>query len=225
LQIFFFSEQSAANSTDDEQTSPQPQISYSTLWFVGLEFKKNLESIDLNLTESIQNFTDLVFKQAQKNGISRPDLSMDAKHVRRKQLKDYLPASILKLDMKLSTALKRNARMSETSITEQTTNTSNAQNQPPTTPSNLRTTLLRNESNDSFLFTQQQSPNSDSNLQSPLPDRQANNENENLNANKKPSLKRPYSSLNGNGTAESQFKKCKDINNTHQQTEELLDPI
>ncbi len=32
---------------------------FSTLWFVGLEFITNLESVDLNLTESIQNFTDL----------------------------------------------------------------------------------------------------------------------------------------------------------------------
>jgi hypothetical protein len=208
-----------------------PQVSYSTLWFVGLEFKKNLESIDLNLTESIQNFTDLVFKQAQKIGISRPDLAMDAKHVRRKQLKDYLPGHILKLDVKQSTGLKRNARHSESSLTELITTNPCAQQQPPTTPSNMRTTLLRNESQDSFLFSQQQSPNSESSAQSPMPvdtsNKQANNENENSNnASKKASLKRPYSSLtNSNGTTEIQFKKCKDINNTHQQTDELLDTI
>ena len=36
----------------------QAQV-YTTSWFVGLEFIPNLDSVDLNLTESIQNFTDL----------------------------------------------------------------------------------------------------------------------------------------------------------------------
>ena len=92
---------------------------------MGLEFKlTSNELVDLNLTEPIQSFTDMgkthfakyksilysfqlfillilkVYKQAQKVTISQPQL--EAKYVRRARLKDFLPAGILKLDLKSS---------------------------------------------------------------------------------------------------------------------------
>jgi hypothetical protein len=58
------------------------------------------QTVDLDLTEPIQSFTDRVYMQAQKSGLIEP--SLDAKYVRRVHLKDYLPPSILKIDKSLS---------------------------------------------------------------------------------------------------------------------------
>lgn len=72
---------------------------YITFWFIGLEFEISKDTtVDLDLTEPIQSFTDRVYGQAQKLNIILPVL--DAKHVRRAQLKNYLPLSILKLEPK-----------------------------------------------------------------------------------------------------------------------------
>ena len=45
----------------DEDTQVEQDVTiYSTLWFIGLEFKiTNNELVDLNLTDTIQSFTDM----------------------------------------------------------------------------------------------------------------------------------------------------------------------
>ena len=45
----------------DEETQAEQDVTiYSTLWFIGLEFKiTNNELVDLNLTDTIQSFTDM----------------------------------------------------------------------------------------------------------------------------------------------------------------------
>jgi hypothetical protein len=45
----------------DEETQVEQDVTiYSTLWFIGLEFKiTNNELVDLNLTDTIQGFTDM----------------------------------------------------------------------------------------------------------------------------------------------------------------------
>jgi len=75
-----------------------------------LEFKiTNNELVDLNLTDTIQSFTDMIYKQATKVGISHPQF--DAKYVKRTKLKEYLPLSTLKLEPKIS----RNSRSESSS--------------------------------------------------------------------------------------------------------------
>lgn len=140
---------------ENKETQTQ---SYSTLWFVGLEFINNRESVDINLTESIQEFRDTVFKQAQKIQIYKPEILMEAQHVKRKDLKKFLPslASLLKADSQKSSS-KLSRSESVTTITD-TLNASNI-SIPPQSPANedklksniSKTALLRNESNDSFI--------------------------------------------------------------------------
>jgi hypothetical protein len=45
----------------DEETQTEVDVTnYSTFWFIGLEFKiTNNELVDLNLTDTIQSFTDM----------------------------------------------------------------------------------------------------------------------------------------------------------------------
>ena len=48
-------------SADERTTDATEELVmvYSTLWFVGIELKPNNEVIDLNLTDTILNFTDI----------------------------------------------------------------------------------------------------------------------------------------------------------------------
>lgn len=93
----FQQENKSAEGTSTESDADQaPSNVHQTLWFVGLEFKTGNESLDLNLTDPILDFTNLVYKQAQKVGITNP--AIEAKYVKRTKLKEYLPANILKLE-------------------------------------------------------------------------------------------------------------------------------
>ncbi|CAF0822558.1 unnamed protein product [Brachionus calyciflorus] len=140
---------------------------YSTLWFIGIELKQNNEVMDLNLTDIILSFKDMIYKQANKVMIACPQF--DAKYVKRTRLKDYLPSNILKLEPKSSKTsrvdLNRNGSENSTNgILDQKPNgyqkplNENHENQEEN-----QTTLLRNESKDTLLLNRGYlSPSSDS---------------------------------------------------------------
>lgn len=131
---------------EEKQPSEQPDepekdvTIYSTLWFIGLEFQiTNNELVDLNLTDTIQSFTDLIYKQAQKTLITQPQF--DAKYVRRPRLKDYLPASTLKLEPKNRNTCRSDSSSSnlssanEASMPKKTTSESKSEaTQAPSAP-------------------------------------------------------------------------------------------
>jgi hypothetical protein len=153
------------NPTSYEEVVDEQQI---TKWFVGLDFKKEINCVDLNLTENIQAFTDLVFKQAQKIGFMRPDLSMDAKHVKRKQLKEYLHSSILKLDTKSSKTRSESTSSTTTTTTTTTiiqtcnsseSNTSAQQNKTISDEPSKKIAKKNATRNHEVFFVNEQSPN------------------------------------------------------------------
>lgn len=151
------------NPASYEEVVDEQQI---TKWFVGLDFKKDTNCVDLNLTENIQAFTDLVFKQAQKINIMRPDLSMDAKHVKRKQLKEYLHPSLLKLDTKSSKTRSESTSSTTTSTTTTTqtsvsseTNTSGHLNKSTSDEPSKKIAKKSATLNHEVFFVNEQSPN------------------------------------------------------------------
>jgi poly(A) polymerase len=97
------SSESSSSENGDATASTTPSLlvtNYLSIWFVGLEFKPNNELVDLNLTDTIQQFTDMIYKQAQKVNITQPQF--EAKHSMRNKLKEYIPQSVLKLEQKSS---------------------------------------------------------------------------------------------------------------------------
>lgn len=68
--------------------------SFCSMWFIGMEFKKT-ENLNVDLTESIQNFTNLVHKHATSISLQKEGMEIEARHVRRKQLSMYLDKEIL----------------------------------------------------------------------------------------------------------------------------------
>ncbi|XP_068682241.1 poly(A) polymerase type 3-like isoform X5 [Montipora foliosa] len=68
-----------------------------TRWFIGLQFeKKGAENVNIDLTGAIQMFTNTVHSQALTDKMFKEGMRTEAKHVKKKQLSEYLPSSVLK---------------------------------------------------------------------------------------------------------------------------------
>ncbi|XP_072032189.1 poly(A) polymerase beta-like isoform X2 [Amphiura filiformis] len=68
---------------------------FSALWFIGLEFQIIDPSTKVDLTFDIQSFVHTVHRQAMGISMWKEGMKIEAMHVRRKQLKQFLPSSIL----------------------------------------------------------------------------------------------------------------------------------
>lgn len=70
-----------------------------SMWFIGLEFQKT-ENLNVDLTESIQSFTNSVHKHAVNIKLLKEGMEIEARHVRRKQLNQYLDKELLNRERK-----------------------------------------------------------------------------------------------------------------------------
>lgn len=75
--------------------------SVCTMWFIGLEFAKT-ENLNIVLTYDIKSFTETVNRQAVNINMYKEGMKLEARHVKRKQLHQYLSPSLLKRDRKTS---------------------------------------------------------------------------------------------------------------------------
>ncbi|KAK3092703.1 hypothetical protein FSP39_006186 [Pinctada imbricata] len=66
-------------------------------WFIGLTFNKaeNSTNQNVDLTYDIQSFTNAVHRQAIHIRLMKEDMNIEIKHVKRKQLDQYVPHDIL----------------------------------------------------------------------------------------------------------------------------------
>ncbi|KAL9920998.1 poly(A) polymerase hiiragi isoform 1-T2 [Glossina fuscipes fuscipes] len=100
---------SSNSSTNDEEkiSAPAQQQSsvscspFCSMWFIGLEFERT-ENLNVDLTESIQNFTEHVIQHGVRVNIKmlKEGMSIEARHVKRKQLSQYLDGDFLKRERK-----------------------------------------------------------------------------------------------------------------------------
>ncbi|XP_051937003.1 poly(A) polymerase gamma isoform X2 [Hippocampus zosterae] len=70
---------------------------FVSMWFIGIIFKKveNAESVNIDLTYDIQSFTDTVYRQANNINMLKDGMKIEATHVKKKQLHQYLPAELV----------------------------------------------------------------------------------------------------------------------------------
>lgn len=81
--------------------SQKEQNTHCSMWFIGLEFAKT-ENLSVDLTRDIQLFTEQVDNYAVNIQMWREGMRLDARHVKRKQLSQYLAPSLIKRDRKSS---------------------------------------------------------------------------------------------------------------------------
>lgn len=111
--------QAAMNGTITDANDKLVTAPYCSMWFIGMEFKKT-ENLNVDLTESIQNFTNLVHKHATSINLQKEGMEIEARHVRRKQLNMYLDKEILNRKSSDSTAATTNAPSSVSSAKKRT---------------------------------------------------------------------------------------------------------
>ncbi|XP_044270148.1 poly(A) polymerase type 3 isoform X1 [Tribolium madens] len=96
----------------ESQREPNTQCS---MWFIGLEFAKS-ENLNVNLTYDIQQFTETVQNHALNISMLKEGMKLEARHVKRKQLYQYLSPSLLKRERK--TSVKTNGTESKKRLSD-----------------------------------------------------------------------------------------------------------
>ncbi|KAJ3662237.1 hypothetical protein Zmor_006593 [Zophobas morio] len=86
----------------ESQREPNTQCS---MWFIGLEFAKT-ENLNVNLTYDIQSFTETVQNHALNINMLKEGMKLEARHVKRKQLYQYLSPSLIKRERKTSVSAR-----------------------------------------------------------------------------------------------------------------------
>uniref|UniRef100_A0A3B3RTG3 polynucleotide adenylyltransferase n=1 Tax=Paramormyrops kingsleyae TaxID=1676925 RepID=A0A3B3RTG3_9TELE len=76
---------------------------FVSMWFIGIIFKKveTPESVNIDLTYDIQAFTDTVYRQANNINMLKEGMKIEATHVKKKQLHQYLPPEVLQKKKKV----------------------------------------------------------------------------------------------------------------------------
>uniref|UniRef100_A0AAQ4PSA4 Poly(A) polymerase n=1 Tax=Gasterosteus aculeatus aculeatus TaxID=481459 RepID=A0AAQ4PSA4_GASAC len=77
---------------------------FVSMWFIGIIFKKveNAESVNIDLTYDIQSFTDTVYRQANNINMLKDGMKIEATHVKKKQLHQYLPPELVQKKKRVS---------------------------------------------------------------------------------------------------------------------------
>ncbi|XP_019871884.1 poly(A) polymerase type 3 isoform X2 [Aethina tumida] len=98
---------------DQLESQKEPGV-ITSMWFIGLEFAK-VENLNINLTNDIQLFTKMVNKHALGISMYKETMKLEARHVKRKQLIQYLPPSLIKRERKVSTTSANGPSTSQSS--------------------------------------------------------------------------------------------------------------
>uniref|UniRef100_A0A8C7FSV5 polynucleotide adenylyltransferase n=1 Tax=Oncorhynchus kisutch TaxID=8019 RepID=A0A8C7FSV5_ONCKI len=80
------------------QSFPGPkEKEVSTMWVIGVIFKKmeTSENLNVDLTIDIQSFTDTVYRQAISSKMFEADMKIQAMHVKKRQLHQLLPSLVI----------------------------------------------------------------------------------------------------------------------------------
>lgn len=102
----------------------------SSLWFIGLEFQIIDSSTKVDLTYDIQSFVHTVHRQAMQINMWKEGMKIEAMHVRKKQLKQFLPSSILNKKKSIGGSQEPSSTTSTPSVTPAGTPSSTPQGTP-----------------------------------------------------------------------------------------------
>ncbi|CAO1396452.1 unnamed protein product [Diamesa hyperborea] len=104
---------------------------HCSMWFIGLVFER-LANLNVDLTVSIQSFTDAVHKHALNIKMLKEGMKIEARHVRRKQLVQYIDKNLLQRERKVSDSLN-NTTASVTQLAKKRLSQEMAQSAPKRT--------------------------------------------------------------------------------------------
>ncbi|CAF0732214.1 unnamed protein product [Rotaria sp. Silwood1] len=113
-------ESSSTNVTQQSTTSPSNTTNtpntFRGMWVVGLQFK-NVNKVQLDLTEEIRIFLNVVYKASANNpNLNREIINLDARYIRRRDLHTVLPQHAI-------STLNQSPRLSRTNLLDEKSET------------------------------------------------------------------------------------------------------
>lgn len=121
----------AADTPGDVKLNDKGEVipNHCSMWFIGLVFEKT--NVNVDLTYDISTFTKAVHFQAENTSMLREGMSIEARHVRRKELHQYLSPSLLRRE-RLTSGTKRRLADAQHPPNAQANQANNSQpSQPP----------------------------------------------------------------------------------------------
>uniref|UniRef100_A0A1B0CMP7 Poly(A) polymerase n=2 Tax=Lutzomyia longipalpis TaxID=7200 RepID=A0A1B0CMP7_LUTLO len=103
-----------------DQVPSKTSSAFCSMWFIGLEFQRT-ENLNVDLTESIQSFTDHVHKHALNIKMLKEGMKIEARHVKKKQLNQYLDPEFLRRERKHTEMMEIVQIEKKRAITEEST--------------------------------------------------------------------------------------------------------
>ncbi|GAB0097190.1 Poly(A) polymerase [Sergentomyia squamirostris] len=113
----------------DQTPSKNSTSPFCSMWFIGLEFQR-MENLNVDLTESIQTFTDHIHKHALNIKMLKEGMKIEARHVRKKQLNQYLDPEFLRRERKHTEMLESQSMVfskKRTSVSNEENTTTSSQ--------------------------------------------------------------------------------------------------
>ncbi|XP_011498241.1 PREDICTED: poly(A) polymerase gamma-like isoform X1 [Ceratosolen solmsi marchali] len=71
-----------------------------SVWFIGLAFKKG-ETLNIDLTDDIQIFIDTTKRQAEQIRLLKEDMTLEARYIKKRELKNFISPSLIKRKRKI----------------------------------------------------------------------------------------------------------------------------
>lgn len=126
-------ETASTNSTQQQSTTSPSNTNttsntFSGMWVVGLQFK-NVNKVQLDLTEEIRLFLSVVYRTSTNSGMNRENINLDARYIRRRDLHTVLPKHVL-------ATLNQTPRLSKTNSIDEKSDLNAAHSQMKRTKSN-----------------------------------------------------------------------------------------
>ncbi|XP_015430095.1 PREDICTED: poly(A) polymerase type 3 isoform X1 [Dufourea novaeangliae] len=88
---------------------PEPE-GHCSMWFIGLLFAKS-ENLNIDLTYDIRSFVDSIQRQAEQLSMLKEGMWIEAKHVKKKDLHNYVLPSLIKRERKVSSSVHKNGNI------------------------------------------------------------------------------------------------------------------
>ncbi|XP_076279083.1 poly(A) polymerase hiiragi isoform X2 [Lasioglossum baleicum] len=88
---------------------PEPE-GHCSMWFIGLLFAKS-ENLNIDLTYDIKSFVDSIQRQAEQLKMLKEGMWIEAKHVKKKDLHNYVAPSLIKRERKVSSSVHKNGNI------------------------------------------------------------------------------------------------------------------
>ncbi|XP_011494043.1 PREDICTED: poly(A) polymerase type 3-like isoform X2 [Ceratosolen solmsi marchali] len=84
---------------------------FISMWFIGLTFKKG-ENLNVDLTYDIKSFVETTERQAEQIKLFKNGMTIEAKHVKKRDLANYISHTLIKRERKTSSGTQRNGNIS-----------------------------------------------------------------------------------------------------------------